>query len=124
MTQQEGWRALAREWHVSLDGVQPCEAVAASRLQCYSNNGNLALLRQLGRPALLALRSSEGQTAWAVLSGSACSTSPVNGASTSTVSPEVAVRSPIRACASVPSIICPDMVGVYVRVGFDTRLRR
>ncbi|MBC7380790.1 MAG: AAA family ATPase, partial [Burkholderiaceae bacterium] len=69
MTQQEGWRALAREWHVSLDGVQPCEAVAASRLQCYSNNGNLALLRQLGRPALLALRSSEGQTAWAVLSG-------------------------------------------------------
>jgi hypothetical protein len=24
----------------------------------------------------------------------------------------------------VPSIICPDMVGVYVRVGFDTRLRR
>jgi general secretion pathway protein A len=69
MTQEEGWRALAREWRLTLDGAQPCEAAAASRLQCYSNNGNLALLRQLGRPALLALRSSDGQTAWAVLSG-------------------------------------------------------
>ncbi|MBC7437369.1 MAG: AAA family ATPase [Bdellovibrionales bacterium] len=65
--QQDAWRALAREWRVTLDGAEPCEAAAASQLQCFSRKGSLALLRQLDRPALLELRNSEGQTAWAVL---------------------------------------------------------
>ena len=67
--QQDAWRALGREWQVALDGVAPCEAAIAARLQCFSRNGSMALLRQLGRPALLTLHNSEGQTAWAVLTG-------------------------------------------------------
>jgi general secretion pathway protein A len=70
LSERDGLRALAQAWRAgegTAPGV-PCSADAEHTLQCYRGTGTLALLRQLDRPALLALREADGSTAWAVLS--------------------------------------------------------
>ena len=50
---------LARLWRVELQGAASCAAVPAAGLACYRSRGGLAALRQIGRPAVLALRAPE-----------------------------------------------------------------
>ena len=54
------WRELAALWQAPLgDGGDPCQAASARQLQCFRHNGGLALVRQLDRPGVLALRHGQ-----------------------------------------------------------------
>jgi general secretion pathway protein A len=70
--EREALRALAQAWQAGEGGgagsAVPCTADAERALQCYRGTGTVALLRQLDRPALLALREADGSASWAVLS--------------------------------------------------------
>jgi general secretion pathway protein A len=69
-SERDALRALAQAWRAgegTAPGV-PCTAEAEGSLQCYRATGTVALLRQLDRPALLALREADGSASWAVLS--------------------------------------------------------
>jgi general secretion pathway protein A len=75
-------RQLARLWGVALDDtMSPCDAAQASNLYCYASSGGFAELRQLDRPAVLALRDDAGQPYYAILSalGNAEATLRVGG---------------------------------------------
>lgn len=69
-SERDALRALAQAWRAgegTAPGV-PCMPEADASLQCYRGTGTVALLRQLDRPALLALREADGGASWAVLS--------------------------------------------------------
>ena len=51
---------LASLWQVSLAEGEPCRAALAAGLHCFQSAGGLAELRQLGRPAIVALRDDAG----------------------------------------------------------------
>ena len=62
------WRELALRWHVAIGEGQPCAVAPQAQLACYrSASGGLPLLRQLARPAVLALRGDVGPVVYAVL---------------------------------------------------------
>ena len=62
------WRELALRWNVAVGEGEPCVAVLQAQLACFrSPNGGLQLLRQLGRPALLALRADGGPRVFVLL---------------------------------------------------------
>jgi general secretion pathway protein A len=62
------WRELALRWNVAIGEGDPCVAAAQARLACFrSPTGGLALLRQVSRPAVLALRAPRGPALHAVL---------------------------------------------------------
>lgn len=57
------WKVLAAHWNIRLTGkgADPCPALARQDLQCYRNRkAGLALVRQLDRPVLLTLVSTNG----------------------------------------------------------------
>jgi general secretion pathway protein A len=63
-------------WKVSLPDGEPCQVVQRSELLCYRNSGNsassgnsVALLRRLGRPAIVTLRDADGKPGHALLTG-------------------------------------------------------
>jgi general secretion pathway protein A len=63
-------RELALRWNVSIGEGDPCTAALQAALACFrSSQGGLALLRQLGRPALLVLHRSDGVPVYALLTG-------------------------------------------------------
>ncbi len=49
------FRDLAYLWGKTLPGPDPCQSAPKKNLRCYSGNGGLEEIRELGRPALLAL---------------------------------------------------------------------
>jgi general secretion pathway protein A len=51
---------LARLWRGELGQGEPCQAALAAGLHCFQSAGGLAELRQLGRPAIVALRDDAG----------------------------------------------------------------
>lgn len=64
------WRELALRWNVAVGEGDPCVAVAQAQLACFrSGNGGLPLVRQLGRPVLLALRAGNAPRVHALLVG-------------------------------------------------------
>jgi general secretion pathway protein A len=65
------WRELALRWNVSVGEGDPCVAVLQAQLACFRSSaaGGLQLVRQLGRPALLALRPATGPRVYALLVG-------------------------------------------------------
>ncbi|RZL07499.1 MAG: peptidoglycan-binding protein, partial [Rubrivivax sp.] len=66
------WVTMAALWGIGVPtdaSEDPCEAGARQGLQCYRSSGGLALIRQLGRPAVLTLRDETGRAAHAVLTG-------------------------------------------------------
>jgi general secretion pathway protein A len=64
------WRALAPTWKLPTTDGDPCQAASAQQLQCYRSDAlTVPLLRQLGRPGILALRVGNGQSVYAVLIG-------------------------------------------------------
>jgi general secretion pathway protein A len=51
---------LARFWQSTLGEGEPCKAALAAGLHCFQSAGGLAELRQLGRPAIVAVRDDAG----------------------------------------------------------------
>ena len=51
---------LARLWQVTLGEGEPCKAALAAGLHCFQSAGGLAELRQLGRPAIIAVKDDAG----------------------------------------------------------------
>ena len=51
---------LARLWQSTLGEGDPCKAALAAGLHCFQSAGGLAELRQLGRPAIVAVRDDAG----------------------------------------------------------------
>jgi general secretion pathway protein A len=62
-------RDLAREWKAPLEGGDGCLAAPAHGLACHRSRAGLAALRQLARPAVLALRGEGGAAGHVVLVG-------------------------------------------------------
>jgi general secretion pathway protein A len=55
------WQRLAEAWGVALDGDDPCAAAERAQLRCHrGEDGSVALLRRLGRPAIVTLRDEDG----------------------------------------------------------------
>ncbi len=52
--------SLARLWQVTLGQGEPCKAALAAGLHCFQSAGGLAELRQLARPAIIALKDDAG----------------------------------------------------------------
>jgi general secretion pathway protein A len=65
------WTELASVWGVGLvGGHPPCLAAEQQHaLRCFEGRGDLAALKRLARPALVALRDDDGSAAWGVLIG-------------------------------------------------------
>ena len=64
----KAWRELALRWNVAIGEGEPCVVAAQAQLACFrSASGGFQLARQLGRPALLALRGNGGQKGFALL---------------------------------------------------------
>ncbi len=61
------WRDLALHWKLTLPAGEPCDQALAAGLVCYRAASGLGVLRQVARPALLQLRSAEGETAYVKL---------------------------------------------------------
>ena len=51
---------LARLWQATLGEGEPCKAALAAGLHCFQSTGGLAELRQLGRPAIIAVKDDAG----------------------------------------------------------------
>ncbi|MET0961449.1 MAG: AAA family ATPase [Noviherbaspirillum sp.] len=51
---------LARLWNSELGDGEPCKAALAVGLHCFQSAGGLAELRQLGRPAIVAVKDDAG----------------------------------------------------------------
>jgi general secretion pathway protein A len=51
---------LARLWQATLGEGEPCKAALAAGLHCFQSAGGLAELRQLGRPAIVAVKDDAG----------------------------------------------------------------
>ena len=63
-------RLLAQSWGVTLKDGIPCQGAQKQNLHCYvSMSNDLALLRQLDRPALLSLRDAGNTKYYALLTG-------------------------------------------------------
>ncbi|WP_088278419.1 ExeA family protein [Ideonella sp. A 288] len=72
------WRLLSRHWNASPpDGLPPCAALASQGLHCLKRAGSMAVLRGLGRPAILPLQGSDGAGRFVVLEGLSTATATV-----------------------------------------------
>jgi general secretion pathway protein A len=66
----DAWRELAAAWRAGeLPAGDACAALAGRELQCFRSEGGLALLRLLGRPAILSLVDGSGRRSYVLLSG-------------------------------------------------------
>jgi general secretion pathway protein A len=65
----EALRDLARAWQVTLDDGDACQAALRQGLACHRSRAGLAAVRQLSRPAVLALRAESGAVVHATLVG-------------------------------------------------------
>lgn len=63
----QGWRELSLRWSVAIGEGEPCIAALRAELACFRSTSGLQGIRQLDRPALLTLRSSDGQRRYAQL---------------------------------------------------------
>jgi general secretion pathway protein A len=67
-SEKDAWRELAAAWRLQLGDGDPCQDAERQQLQCFrSSNGNLALIRQLGRPGIVSVRDENGKTGYALL---------------------------------------------------------
>ena len=58
---------LAQLWGKTLSGVDPCPQAAKKNLRCFNSNGGWEELRELNRPALLALHDDKRGAYWGLL---------------------------------------------------------
>ncbi len=70
--EQQAWRLLALTSKITLADGDPCAAAGQQRLACVKrNDGNVAMLKQLRKPALLTLQDAQGLKGYVVYTGSA-----------------------------------------------------
>jgi len=68
--QATAWRELALLWGVSIGEGDPCAVALQARLACFrSASGGLPVVKQLGRPGLIALRRPGREPVYALLLG-------------------------------------------------------
>jgi general secretion pathway protein A len=63
------YREMAQMWGVTLPEGEPCTVAVEKKLHCYKSARGLVEIRQLDRPAVLALADSEGKPFYALLTG-------------------------------------------------------
>lgn len=64
----EAWRELAQVWKLAAPAQgDPCEAWQSGRVQCYSRQLNLGVVRQLDRPGIVMLDADTAKPSYAVL---------------------------------------------------------
>lgn len=70
-SEDDAWRELAAAWKLDAPDAEPCQALLKERAphQCFRSDGGLALLRLLGRPAILTLRDGAGRPSYVLLTG-------------------------------------------------------
>jgi general secretion pathway protein A len=68
-TEREAWRELAPAWNLPTADGDPCVVAQASQVLCHRGTGSLALIRQLGRPGILTLRTADDKPGYALLTG-------------------------------------------------------
>ena len=72
-SEKEAWRELAPVWNLAVGDGEPCQVAQRSDVLCFKSSSSLALIRQLGRPGILTLRSadetSDGKPGYALLIG-------------------------------------------------------
>jgi general secretion pathway protein A len=92
-SEKEAWRELAPAWNLALGEGDPCPAAQRSQVLCFKSSGNLALIRQLGRPGILTLRDADDKPGFALLTGLTSQTATLRMAGVShTVSLESLAR--------------------------------
>jgi general secretion pathway protein A len=67
--ERDALRQLAPAWHLPAGDGDPCAIAAQHDIGCFRTHGGLALIRQLGRPGVLALRDGQDRPVFVVLSG-------------------------------------------------------
>lgn len=65
--QAQAWRELAKAWKAEPGEGEPCKALQKERLQCFSGNLSLALIRELARPGIVTLDAATGAPSYALL---------------------------------------------------------
>lgn len=69
-SEREAWRSLASAWKLDLGDGDPCQAAERQQVQCFKSSSlGLAVIRQLGRPGIVAVRDATGKPGYAVLTG-------------------------------------------------------
>ena len=67
--ERSAWRELAPLWGIDPGTADPCAAAARQQVRCAKFASTLSLLRQLGRPGVVALHDGDGHTVYATLVG-------------------------------------------------------
>ncbi len=67
--ERSAWRELAPMWGIDPGSADPCSAALRQQVRCAKFGATLSLLRQLGRPGIVALRDGNGRTVFATLVG-------------------------------------------------------
>jgi general secretion pathway protein A len=67
--ERDALRQLAPAWHLPVGDGDPCIIAAQHDVGCFRTHSSLALIRQLGRPGVLALRDGQDRPVFVVLSG-------------------------------------------------------
>ncbi len=67
--ERDALRRLAPAWQLDVGGDEPCAVAARHEIACFRTHGGLALLRQLARPSVLALRDARDRSVYVVLAG-------------------------------------------------------
>jgi general secretion pathway protein A len=65
--QAQAWRELAKAWKAEPGEGEPCKVLQKERLQCFSGNLSLALIRELARPGIVTLDAATGAPSYALL---------------------------------------------------------
>jgi general secretion pathway protein A len=67
--ERDALRQLAPAWQLPVADGDPCAVAAQHDIGCFRTHGGLALIRQLGRPGVLALRDGQDRPVYVVLTG-------------------------------------------------------
>jgi general secretion pathway protein A len=78
----EAFRELARVWKVDAGPGEACKALAAERVQCFSRNVSLSLIRELGRPGVVTLDAATGAPRYALLTALTADSATLSAAGT------------------------------------------
>ena len=78
----QAWRELAQVWKLEPEAGDACRALQKERVHCFSKNLNLAMIRELARPGILALDTDSGAPSYVVLTALTRDTATLRAAGT------------------------------------------
>ncbi len=65
--ESDAWRELGATWKLEAVEAASCTAWTRQSIECFKSDGGLALLRSLGRPAVLTLHDGSGEPSYVML---------------------------------------------------------